>query len=129
MKQQYRFLLALVASLAIFLLWNHFFPPPQQPQPNANANANANAQPAGSPSPVATAQATATPPPVAQTTASPAPADNVPQRKLRIVTPLYEATFDTRGAVATSWILTKVKRPDGSLKDVYGASSTKNNHQ
>src|SRR5262245_45705975 len=127
MKQQYRFLLALVASVAILFLWNHFFPPPQQLQPNRNANANANAQvqQAGSPVPAATGQAltTATPPP-AQAAASPAPAtDNVPQRKLEIVTPLYKATFDTHGAVATSWILLKVKRTDGTLRGVFGAAS------
>lgn len=45
------------------------------------------------------------------------------------MTPLYEVTLDTHGAVATSWILTKIKKPDGSLKDVYGASSTRNNSQ
>lgn len=130
MKQQHRFLLALVASAAVLILWNYFFPPPKPPV-NVNANANANVQQAGSPAPSATAQAlaTATPAP-AQAAASPAPAtDSMPQRKLRIVTPLYEATFDTHGAVATSWILRKVKRTDGTLKDVYGASSTKNHPQ
>jgi len=129
MKQQHRFLLALVASAAILILWNIFFPPPKPPQPNANANANV--QPAGSPSasPSAQALATATPTP-AQAAANPSPvSDNTPQRKLRIVTPLYEATFDTRGAVASSWILTKVRKSDGTLKDVYAASSTKNNPQ
>lgn len=40
---------------------------------------------------------------------------------------MYEATFDTRGAVVTSWILKKVKRSDGSLRDVNATSSTKNN--
>jgi len=129
MKQQHRFLLALVASAAILILWNIFFPPPKPPQPNANANANV--QPAGSPSasPSAQALATATPTP-AQTAANSSPVpDNTPQRKLRIVTPLYEATLDTRGAVATSWILTKVRKSDGTLKDVYAASSTKNSPQ
>ena len=53
----------------------------------------------------------------------------MPQRKLRIVTPLYEATFDTRGAVAPSWILRKVRKSDGTLRDVHGASSTRNNPQ
>ncbi|HJZ81852.1 MAG TPA: membrane protein insertase YidC, partial [Pyrinomonadaceae bacterium] len=131
MKQQHRFLLALVASAAVLILWNYFFPPPKPPQnANANTSANANAQ-AGSPSPAATTQAAATVTPTpAQASASPAPTpDNLPQRKLRIVTPLYAATFDTRGAVATSWTLLKVKRTDGSLKDVFGAGSTKNNPQ
>ena len=130
MKQQHRFLLALVASAAVLILWNIFFPPPKPPQPNANANANV--QPAESPSasPSAQALATATPTPAQAAAANPSPVpDNTPQRKLRVVTPLYEATFDTRGAVATSWILTKVRKSDGTLKDVYAASSTKNNPQ
>jgi YidC/Oxa1 family membrane protein insertase len=71
--------------------------------------------------------ATVTPTP-AQAAAGPSPTpDNIQQRKLRIVTPLYEVTFDTRGAIATSWILRKVKKTDGTLKDVYAVSSTKNN--
>jgi YidC/Oxa1 family membrane protein insertase len=129
MKQQHRFLIALVASAAVLILWNIFFPPPKPPQPNANANANANVQQAASPSASPTTQAVATVTPTpAQTAAGPSPTpDNIQQRKLRVVTPLYEVTFDTRGAVATSWILHKVKKPDGTLKDVYAASSTKNN--
>jgi YidC/Oxa1 family membrane protein insertase len=127
MKQQHRFLIALVASAAVLILWNWFFPPPK-PQPNANANANANVQqtasPSASPSVQAVATATATPV-TAQAKASPAPSPDLPQRKLRIVTPLYEVTFDTHGAVATSWILKKVRRSDGTLKDVHGASSTR----
>jgi len=131
MKQQQRFLLALVASAAVLILWNYLFPPVKPPQPNANANANANVQQSASPAPSSTAQAaataTATPTP-ALANASPTPTpETVPQRKLRLVTPLYEATFDTRGAVATSWILKKVKKSDGSLRDVYATSSTKNN--
>ncbi len=127
MKQQQRFLLALVAAAAVLILWNYLFPPVKPPQPNANANV----QQTGSPSPAATAQAaasaTVTPTP-AQASASPTPTpETIPRRKLRIVTPLYEATFDTRGAVATSWILKKVKKSDGSLRDVYATSSTKNN--
>jgi YidC/Oxa1 family membrane protein insertase len=130
MKQQQRFILALVASAAILIAWNYLFPPPKPPQ-NANANANANGQQSASPSasPTAQALATATPAP-AQAAVSPAAIpDALPQRKLRIVTPLYEATLDTHGAVATSWILTKIKKPDGTLKDVHGASSTRNNSQ
>ena len=119
-------MLALVASAAILLIFNFLSPRPPQ---NANANVNADGQQSGSPSASPTAQvaATATPAP-AQATASPeSAADTMPQRKLTIVTPLYEVTFDTRGAVATSWILTKIRHPDGTLKDVYGASSTRNN--
>ena len=60
-------------------------------------------------------------------TASPEPAaDTIPQRKLTIVTPLYKATLDTRGAVATSWIIIKNKNTD---REIHGASSTRNNPQ
>ena len=70
---------------------------------------------------------TATPTPqVAQAAAQvPAPAaDNVPQRKIHVVTPLYEATFDSRGGVATSWIIKKNKNTG---RELYAASSTRDN--
>ena len=122
MKQQQRFILALVASAALLMLWYYLFPPPKPPQPNANANASPAAS--AKPSPTAQSQATATPA-GAQAAASPGPTPElIPQRKLRIVTPLYEATFDTRGAVATSWIIKKNKIND---RDLYAANSAKNN--
>src|SRR6185436_13700940 len=128
MKNQQRFILALVASAAILIVWNWVFPPPKPPQ-NANVNANANVQqpasPNASPTAQAVASATATPPP-AQANVPEQTADTSPQRKLTIVTPLYRATFDTRGAVATSWILTKNKNTG---REIHGASSTKNNTQ
>jgi YidC/Oxa1 family membrane protein insertase len=130
MQQQQRFIVALVASAAVLILWSYLFPPVKPPPPNANANTNANAQPSapGSPQPTSqpTAQSTpnskATP---AQSAPTPAPAvDNTPQRKLRVVTPLYEVTFDTRGAVVTSWI---VKKNKNTGRGIFAASSTKNN--
>jgi YidC/Oxa1 family membrane protein insertase len=131
MKQQQRFILALVASAAILIIWNYVFPPPRPPQntnANANANANANVQQSASPSASPSAQilATATPAP-AQATGSPAPTpETIPERKLKIVTPLYEAIFDTRGAVATSW---RIKRNKNTGREINGASSTRNNPQ
>src|ERR1041384_5176756 len=123
MKQQQRFLLALVASAAVLILWNYLYPPVKPPQqPNANVSANANVAQSSSPtaSPTAQAQSSATPA-NAQASSAPTP-DAVPQRKLRVVTPLYEATFDTRGAVATSWIIRKYKI---NGQDLFGADSTK----
>src|SRR6266850_6189901 len=139
MQQQQRFILALVVSAAVLILWGYLSPKP--PQPNANANANANAQPSAPGSPQPTSQPSAqssaqspaqskpsVTPGTAQAAASPTPAvDNTPPRKLHIVTPLYEATLDTRGAVATSWIVRRVKRSDGTWRDLYAASSTKDN--
>jgi YidC/Oxa1 family membrane protein insertase len=129
MQQQQRFIVALVASAAVLILWNVLFPPVKPPQPNANANNQPVAQ--SSPQPTSQTAASTTPTP-AQSAQSPAPSnaatpDKVPQRKLRVTTPLYEATFDTRGAVATSWILKKARRSDGTWRELYSASSTKNN--
>jgi YidC/Oxa1 family membrane protein insertase len=131
MQQQQRFIVALVASAAVLILWNVLFPPVKPPQQNANANANNQAVAQSSPQPTSLATATTTPT-AAQAAQSPAPSlgpapDNVPQRKLRVTTPLYEVTFDSRGAVATSWIVRKVKRSDGTWRELYSAASTKNN--
>src|SRR5437016_5718947 len=124
MKQQQRFLLALVASAAVLILWNYLYPPvkPSQ-QPNANVSANANVSPSSSPTASPTAQSKSSATPNSQAAASPSPTpDLVPARKLKIVTPLYEAAFDTRGAVATSWI---IRRNKSNGHDLFGADSTK----
>jgi len=130
MKQQQRFILALVASAAVLIIWNYLSPPVKPPQPNVNANqqaAQGSPQSSAPSSPQATAQAqptaTATPAPQ-QAAASPAPTpDSVPQRKIKVVTPLYEATFDTRGAVVTSWIVTRNKNTG---REIHASGSTKN---
>jgi YidC/Oxa1 family membrane protein insertase len=119
MQQQYRFILALVVSAAILVAWNYLFPPPKPPQVNPNANS----QPVVA-SPQPSAQPTAAPSGQPGTQRETISADNNSHRKLRIVTPLYEATFDSRGAVATSWIIKK-NRSNG--QELYAASSTKNN--
>src|SRR5438876_963331 len=79
MKQQQRFIIALVASAAVLILWNYVFPPVKPPQPNANANqqtAQASPQSSAQNSPQANAQpsasATATPA-TARAAASPTP--------------------------------------------------------
>jgi YidC/Oxa1 family membrane protein insertase len=117
MQQQYRFILALVVSAAILIAWNYFFPTLKPPQPNVNANSQ---QAVTSPQP--SSQPTAAPSGQPGTQTEIASADRNPRRTLRVVTPLYQATFDSRGAVATSWIITK-NRTNG--QDLYAASSTK----
>jgi YidC/Oxa1 family membrane protein insertase len=130
MQQQQRFILAFVVSVAVLILWGYLNPPVKSPPPNANANANSQqtAQAPPQPSSQPTAQSTPSATPTsAAATQSPAPTpDNVPQRKLRVVTPLYEVTFDTRGAVVTSWVVKRVRRSDGTWRELYSASSTKN---
>src|SRR6185503_297740 len=127
MKQQQRFIFALAASALVLIAWNYLFPPVKPPQPDPNANqqvAQSSPQASAQPSAQATASATATPSP-AQATASPVPTpESVPPRKIRVVTPLYEATFDSRGAIITNWIIRK-NRNTG--REIHAASSTKNN--
>jgi len=122
-------MLALVFSAAVLIAWNYLFPPVKPPQ-NANANqpaAQASPQSSAQGSPQAVAQPSASPtasPLTAQAAASPTPTpDTIPQRKIRVVTPLYEATFDTRGGVATSWIISKNKNTG---REIHAANSTRN---
>ncbi|MDX6384794.1 MAG: YidC/Oxa1 family rane protein insertase [Blastocatellia bacterium] len=137
MQQQQRFIVALAASAAVLILWNVLFPPVRQPQPNANANANTQI---AQTSPQPTSQATAsTTPASVQPAQSPAPSpgaspappaptpDSVQPRKLKVTTPLYDATFDTHGAIATSWIVKRVRRSDGTWRELNAAGSTKTN--
>src|SRR6266403_1727976 len=132
MKQQQRFIVALVASAAVLILWNVLSPPVKPPQQNANANNQAVAQSSPQPISPSTSSNPPTPAPTGQSASqSPAPSpgptpDSLPQRKIRVTTPLYEVTFDSRGAVASSWIVRKVKRSDGTWRELYSAGSTKN---
>jgi YidC/Oxa1 family membrane protein insertase len=132
MQNSQRFILAIVISLAILIGWNVLFPSKTPPNANANANANTNAnattqQPAvGAPSqaPQATAAAPGQPDlgPIAS-----APDTTTPQRKVNINTPLYSVTLDSRGAMATSWILKKNFDPrSGSVHDIYSSAIDQN---
>ena len=46
--------------------------------------------------------------------------DAVPQQTVTIVTPLYDVKLDTRGAVATSWVIKKNKDTERPLYSVAG---------
>ena len=52
--------------------------------------------------------------------------DNVPNRQITIKSPLYEVKLDSKGALATSWVLLKDKSPQGERK-LFADSSTKTN--
>ncbi len=100
--------------MVVLFAWSYFFAPPP-PADNANANVaanNANANTSAANTDAAQTQPTPTP----ETTETPAPAteDNAPQRQIVIKTPLYEATFDSRGAVATGWILKESRSSKGT---------------
>ena len=115
--RQERFILALVISAAILIGWTYFFPAKAPQQTNLNGGAQQNSaanQPAAQPS------ITPGQPVIAETPVG----DTGPQRKVHVHTPLYDVVLDSRGAVATSWIIRK-NRNTG--KDLYSASSTSSN--
>jgi YidC/Oxa1 family membrane protein insertase len=92
-----RVLLAFVLSTTILALWYYFFAPappptaPQKPQPTARVEREVEREAA----PVST------------------PVERLPEREIRIETPLWTAVFTTRGAVARSWNIHH--RPNGQL--------------
>lgn len=118
--EQKRLLLAFVLSAIILLGWSYFFPPPT-PQPNVDNP---------SPSPTSTVDVAPTPQSTspAQTPTATTPVateDGVPHRTLTVTTSLYEIVFDSRGAVAKSWVIKSNKDDFGDEKPLYSIASTK----
>jgi len=111
--QQKRLVLALLISTAVLFGWNYFFPIKAPQNPNTS-----------SPSPSPTASATMPgPTPASASPIAPAPSvETVHRRSFLVKTPLYDAKFDTQGAVAISWVLKKNK---DSNEDLYSAGADK----
>lgn len=123
--EQKRLLLAFVLSAIILFGWSYLFPPPTTPQHNANNAPQQQPQSAQSP-PRETA------PPTIAAASQPetpvTPTDGVPQRTLTISTPLYDVQFDSRGAVATSWVIKKYRDPETKReKPLNSIAGTKEN--
>ena len=87
--------------MAVLFGWSYFFAP-KKPADNANIAANTNAAQPATPQPAPTAQAPQTQPQTAALNP-----DTTPNRSITIKSPLYEVTLDSRGALATSWIIVK----------------------
>lgn len=114
---QSRFLIAAALSMAVLFTWQMFFAPTPPPA-NTNANSNANVA-AAAPTTAAPAQpaaATSTPPVVTNP-------DTTPARTITIKSPLYEVKLDSKGAVASSWVILKNKSPKADIP-VYADGST-----
>lgn len=118
-----RFVLAIVVSAAILIGWSVLFPVKSpQPQSNANANTPATEQKA-SPTP-----ATADVPSAGQNNQQISgagiviPADAATPRTIKVTTPLYDVMLDSRGAVATSWV---IKRNKDNGRPLYSVGGTK----
>ena len=119
-SNQARFFIAAALSMAVLFGWSYFFAPKTPPTENANANTAqvANSQPA----PTQQVQPVQQP----QTQTAVTTPDNVPNRQITIKSPLYEVKLDSKGALATSWVLLKDKSPQGEKK-IFADGSTKTN--
>ena len=116
-QNQYRFLTAAALSIVVLVGWSYFLAP-TPPPPNTNTATNVAAQQAAaSQTPVAVQPVPAAAQPV------PATPDSIPNRTVTIKTPLYEVTLDSKGAVATSWILLQKKVGDRETP-IYADGST-----
>lgn len=106
--------------MVVLFGWSYFFAPTK---PVNNTNTAATAEQPAQPQPTA---APAAPQPAADLAA--ATPDTTPNRTITIKSPLYEVKLDTRGAVATSWIILKNKGPKGDFP-VYGDGSNASNEK
>jgi YidC/Oxa1 family membrane protein insertase len=116
-QSQSRFLIAAVLSMIVLFGWQ-YFSAPKKPATDANANVAASASPSPQASPAAAPQ-----PETAATTP-----DNTPNRSITIKSPLYEATLDSRGALATSWVIVKNDSPKADFP-VFGDGSNGSNEK
>lgn len=120
-SSQSRFMIAIVLSMAVLLIWTYFFKP-QAPATNSNTAQNSNVAIANTNT--ALAQPTTTVQNTAPTVA--AVPDSVPNKVVTLESPLYKVKLDSRGALATSWILVKnvsshgekILHSDGSTKEI-----------
>ena len=118
-------MIAAVASMVVLFGWSYFFAPKKPASDDANTAAVSNtAQPAAA-TPVP--EPTAAPQSAPETAAATTP-DTTPNRTITIKSPLYEVTLDTKGAVATSWIIRKNKGPKGDFP-VFADGSTAENEK
>ncbi len=137
---QRRFLVAAILSLLVFSGWAYLRPAEKPEDANSNlaeanlerddnssntnqkgngSDTNASAQPAITPN----EEAVEAPNEVEQ-----AP-DETPNRSITIRSPLYEARIDSKGAVATSWILLlNDSSSEDDRKPLYAQGSTKETH-
>lgn len=120
--QQKRLIFALLISTAILFLWSYLVPvKPPQPAPTPANQASPQQQASPAIAPATTPVAGSTPLPAGSPVV---PANAAPHRIISIKTPLYEAKLDSRGAEATSWIITR--NTDG--QDIYSVAGDKKNH-
>ena len=105
-SNQSRFLLAAVLSMAVLFAWSYFFPATKKTDQTNTNTAQTVAETTVTPTPAVQ------PDQNSQQTVASTP-DNTPSREITIKTPLYQVKLDSKGALATSWILLKNASPRG----------------
>ncbi|MDQ3632960.1 MAG: membrane protein insertase YidC [Acidobacteriota bacterium] len=126
-QSQSRFFLAAVLSMMVLTGWMYFFAPEKPEQESANANTNASQQAnvniETKPAPEVKKEDSEN---AVNTAESETSADENPNKTVTIKTPLYEVKLNSKGAVATSWIL-KVNDTDDpkARKNLYADGSNK----
>src|SRR5690349_21813653 len=109
-SSQSRFMIAAVLSMIVLFGWSYFFAPKK---PAGDANTNANVATTANTATPAPAPSTQTPPAQQQTVAT--TPDTTPARTITIKSPLYQVTLDSKGAVATSWLILRNQSPKGDF--------------
>ena len=117
-QTQSRFLLAALLSMAVLFGWTYFFAPKKQQTDNINPTQTV-ANTSSAPTPEIKQNQVN----LQQTVASLTEA--APNKSITIKTPLYEVKLDSKGALATSWILRKNKSSKGE-KLLFADGSTEN---
>src|SRR5215211_1380386 len=117
-QNQSRFLIAALLCMAVLFGWQYFFAPKPKPTDNANTAQVAKAEPAA---PTPQVQTAPQPQPVAVTP------DDVPNRQITVKSPLYQVKLDSKGALATSWILVKNVRDKRHDVPLWADGSTEQN--
>ncbi|MFL6373138.1 MAG: membrane protein insertase YidC [Pyrinomonadaceae bacterium] len=123
-SSQGRFLIAAVLCLLVLFGWQYWFAP-KKPVTDANANTAANVAANTAPATPAPTQAPPTDQQPQNVAVTP---DNTPNRKITIKSELYEVTIDSKGALATSWIIKRNGSPKGEFA-VYADGSNAQNEQ
>ncbi|HEY0460559.1 MAG TPA: membrane protein insertase YidC [Pyrinomonadaceae bacterium] len=119
-QNQSRFLIAALLCMAVLFGWQYLFAPKPKPADNSNTAQATNTETA-TPAP----QVQATPQPQQQTVAT--TPDDTPNRQITVKSPLYQVKLDSKGALATSWILVKNVREGREATPLWADGSTKEN--
>ena len=114
--------------MIVLLGWSYFYTPRKAPADDANANTNTSVNANSTAAPAQQPAAQVPQPQQQQQQQAASTPDTIPNRTITIRSPLYEVKLDSRGALATSWIILRDKSPNED-RPVYGDGSTDANRK